>query len=217
MANQWFRFYGGEYLGDPKMDAFDGNERSCWLTILCLASQSRGGWILYTSEEKLLEKSGIPTAERVIYSGILKKYEKFSMVEYCNGDVTQGFRPKNWEKRQYSEGYLRLKKHRENKRNENVTQMITPHVSEQNRTDVRKTIKDVELFLKTHKKERGERYFMGMKVVDVKGIEKCVPPDRKPVWMTYLEAKKMKPEEVKNYLIKHLWKKIERGDIFIIL
>lgn len=132
MANQWFKFWGGEYLGDPKMDAFDGNERSCWLTILSLASQSEDGWILYTSEEKLLEKSGIKTTERPIYSGVLLKFEKFMMIETRNGDVTQGFKPINWEKRQYSEGYSRVKKFRNKTGNENETSKIT---TEENRID----------------------------------------------------------------------------------
>ena len=132
MANQWFKFWGGEYLGDPKMDAFDGNERSCWLTILSLASQSEDGWILYTSEEKLLEKSGIKATERPIYSGVILKFEKFMMIEARNGDVTQGFKPLNWEKRQYSEGYSRVKKFREKTGNESETAKIT---TEENRID----------------------------------------------------------------------------------
>ena len=138
MANQWFKFYGGEYMSDPKMDAFDGNERSCWLTILCLASQSDEGWILYTSEEKLLEKSGVPTAERVKYSSILQKFFKFSMLQFCNVDVTQGFRPKNWEKRQFSEGYSRVKKFRQLSSNKNVTPDITIEENriEENRKDI---------------------------------------------------------------------------------
>ena len=158
MANPWFKFYGGEYLGDPKMDAFDGNERSCWLTVLSLASQSDEGWILYTSEEKLLEKSGIPTAERVIYSGVLAKYQKFEMLEACNGDVTQGFRPKNWEKRQYSEGYSRVKRFREKESNDSVTAKITTEENriEENRIDKNIYAAEFEKFWSLYPKKVGK-------------------------------------------------------------
>lgn len=137
MSNQWLKFYGGEYLSDPKMDAFDGNERSCWITILSLASQLDDGWIKYSSEEKIIEKSGIKVIERVQYIGILEKFLNFGMLQYCNGDVTQGFKPKNWEKRQYSEGYSRIKRFRDKASNGYVTQKITTEENriEENRID----------------------------------------------------------------------------------
>jgi hypothetical protein len=57
MVNQWFKFYGGEYLSDPKMDRLTVQERSCWLTLLCMGSQS-SGIIKYLSPESLITKSG---------------------------------------------------------------------------------------------------------------------------------------------------------------
>lgn len=59
MANQWFKFYGGEYLSDSKIGRLSGAERSCWLTLLCMASMTDNGVIEFLSVEDLLLKSGI--------------------------------------------------------------------------------------------------------------------------------------------------------------
>ncbi len=104
MANQWFKFYGGEYLSDPKILQLNAPERSCWVTLMCLASQAESGEIKFFSEAQLLALSGIhdhPT-------GILQKFEDLAMIRFCNGNVTL----LNWQKRQYSEGYFRVKQFR---------------------------------------------------------------------------------------------------------
>lgn len=142
MVNPWFKFYGGEYLSDPKMDALDGNERSCWITILSLANQSEDGVIKYATEKKILEKANINELYRDYYEGILNKLVNLGMIQLCNGDVTQGITVVNWEKRQYSEGYLRVKKHRQKISNENVTPKIT--IEERREEKKRKEKKRVE-------------------------------------------------------------------------
>jgi hypothetical protein len=125
MTNPWFKFYGGEYLADPKMDALDANERSIWLTILCLSSQSEDGFIRYTTTEKLIEKAGVRLFDRPSYLNVMQKFDNLQMIERCNGDVTDSFKPKNWEKRQYSEGYSRVRKFREKNSNADETPLIT--------------------------------------------------------------------------------------------
>lgn len=129
MTNPWFKFYGGEYLSDPKMDALDGNERSIWMTILCLASQSGDGIVRYTTEEKLIEKAGVLSMYRKNYKGVLNRFEKLQMLEECNGNLTEGFKPKNWEKRQYSEGYLRVKRFREKDSNADGNDDVTDEIT----------------------------------------------------------------------------------------
>lgn len=109
MANQWFKFYGGEYLSDPKMLQLNAVERSCWLTLLCLASQSEVGEIKFLSESQLFVLSGVHDSN----ISVLKKFEELDMIKICNGVVTLI----NWEKRQYSEGYSRVKNFRKRKSN----------------------------------------------------------------------------------------------------
>lgn len=109
MTNPWFKFYGGEYLSDTKMLQLNACERSCWITLLCLASQSENGDIKFLSESQLLVMSGV-TDQNI---GMLNKFEELDMIRVCNGVVTVI----NWEKRQYSEGYSRVKNFRKRKSN----------------------------------------------------------------------------------------------------
>lgn len=103
MVNPWFKFYGSEYLLDTKIMQLDGDERSCWLTILCLASQNKDGVIRFFSESQLLTMSGV---SRKI--AILEKLQKLGMIDLGNGDVTVN----NWIKRQYSESVQRVRDYR---------------------------------------------------------------------------------------------------------
>lgn len=116
---QWFKFYGSEFLSDTKIVPLNGAERICWITILCLASQTEDGVIKFISEDQLKAMSGIlPGGEMwKTCSGILNKFAKLDMVTLGNGNVTV----KNWTKRQLSESYLRVKRFRE-KRDSNVTE-----------------------------------------------------------------------------------------------
>jgi hypothetical protein len=125
MANPWFKFYGGEYLSDPKILSLSPCERSCWLTLLCFAGLSNGT-IKYVTEERLMIQAGLDTAsdewDRTV--GVINKFVKLEMIELDNGFIVI----KNWKKRQESNltGYERVKRYREKQNtviNDNV--MIT--------------------------------------------------------------------------------------------
>ena len=117
-ANKWFKFYGGEYLSDPKIGTLSPQERSCWVTLLCLASiSSVGGIIEYLTIEVLLQKSGINLdpyhpEEWEKCLGILKKLERMKMIKTNTDGVIEVI---HWETRQESSltGYERVKRHRE--------------------------------------------------------------------------------------------------------
>lgn len=136
MANQWFKFYGGEYLSDPKMDRLTVQERSCWLTLLCMASQTNGV-IKYISVEGLLAKSGVrfnpyDTTEWDNAQNVLKTFENYKMILIDkNGDVTI----KNWNKRQdhYLTGAERVAKSRAKQKD--VTMNVTNVTLEENRIE----------------------------------------------------------------------------------
>ena len=72
MAQQWFKFYGAEYLSDPKIDRLTPVERSCWITLLCMASQTTNGIIKYLTAETLLSRSGV-------------KFDPYDTTEWDNG------------------------------------------------------------------------------------------------------------------------------------
>lgn len=138
MANLWFKFYGGEYLADPKMAALSPQERSCWLTLLCLASMATvQGEIGFLTVEVLLDKSGIifdpyNPEEWNNNLGVLKKFEKMKMLS-LNEDGSVSVL--NWEKRQEHNLTVaeRVAKSRLNKKN--VTTNVTNVTSEKNRIE----------------------------------------------------------------------------------
>lgn len=110
MSNQWFKMYGSEYLSDPKMLSLDANYRSCWITLLCYASQNDGN-IRYLNEDQLKYQSGV--TNDFITSGIsvLERFVEMEMILITE----KGIFIKNWKKRQesYLTGYERNKKYRE--------------------------------------------------------------------------------------------------------
>jgi len=153
MANQWFKFYGGEYLSDSKIGRLTDSERSCWLTLLCMASMTDDGIIKFLSIDDLLTKSGIkwdPYNEGAWEKcqGVLTKLSGMKMIKV---DTDQSsIEITNWDKRQERTAqtpYERVKKHRENKvkienDNENetvITKMITTEENriEENRIDIK--------------------------------------------------------------------------------
>jgi hypothetical protein len=139
MANQWFKFYGAEYLSDPKMDRLTVQERSCWLTLLCMASQT-DGVVKYISIEGLLNKSGVrfnpyDTTEWENAQSVLKTFEQYEMIIVQKNGAIQ---IKNWETRQERNqtGAERQAKYREKKKsNEKVTKRVTKVTLEENRIE----------------------------------------------------------------------------------
>ncbi len=140
MANQWFKFYGAEYLSDPKMDRLSVQERSCWLTLLCMASQS-DGMIKFLSLEGLLAKSGISfnpydSTEWDEAQNVLHNFQKYEMIEVSSMGVVKIL---NWEKRQEHNLTVneRVAKHRAKSKAlvSNVTTNVTYVTSEENRIE----------------------------------------------------------------------------------
>lgn len=134
MADQWFKFWGVEYLGDVKMDSLSAADRSCWLTLLCLASASDiPGVLKFVTESYLMMRSGIEKGsdEWELTKGILERLEVLQMLRNDNGVVTI----LNWNKRQKraSTVYERVKKYRQ--RNENVTNVTKRNESDNNRIE----------------------------------------------------------------------------------
>ena len=142
MANQWFKFYGNDFLADPKISALTAQERSCWVTLLCLAnSSSDPGTIEFLTTEVLLAKSGIiwdpyhpEEWDRCL--SVLQKLEKMKMIKASVEGVIKII---NWEKRQ--ESFLtdaeRARIYREKKKmsHENVTERPTNVTIDKNRIE----------------------------------------------------------------------------------
>lgn len=128
MANQWFKFYAGDYLADPKMLSLSAVRRSCWLTLLCYACMADDdGRVKYVTEEKLMTQAGVVpgTKEWSETRGVFDYFQALGMIE-VGGIIRDEVTILNWEKRQ--ESYLsnaeRQAKFREKqKSNADVTPM----------------------------------------------------------------------------------------------
>jgi len=130
MINQWFKFYGAEYLSDQKIDRLNPVERSCWLTLLCLASTNDTGEIKHLTVQTLLNKSGVQfdPYNTSLWEDSLGIFEKLEMLEMIERTDVNTIIIKNWSKRQNTAmtPYERLKKHRQNKvKSECDNEMIT--------------------------------------------------------------------------------------------
>ena len=145
---KWFKFYGTEYLADPKMLALTAEERSCWLTLLCYVSvndnEIDNGKIKHLSEQQLMVQSGLDFQDenwdRTI--GVLEKLKSLEMIEIDNGVITV----KNWDKRQESAltGYERVKRYRDKAKvdNEGDNALIT---SEEKRVEENRIEKNIHI------------------------------------------------------------------------
>ena len=141
MINPWFKFYGSEYLSDPKIGSLSPQERSCWITLLCMAgTSSEPGIIEYLTVEVLLQKSGINfdpyhPEEWDKCLAILKRLEKLKMIRTSEEGSIEVV---NWNKRQEHNLTVaeRVAKSRANKKsNENVTMNVTNVTTEENREE----------------------------------------------------------------------------------
>lgn len=102
MVNPWFKFYGGEYLSDPKIECMNSTERSCWITLLSLANASSvPGIIEYLTPEVLLRKSGVEQGSEE-WTRSLKVLEKFVTMKMIKKNDNGGIEILNWSKRQDS-------------------------------------------------------------------------------------------------------------------
>lgn len=111
---KWFKFYGQDYLSDPKMLSLSSSERSCWITLLCYSSVNDDGKITFMSEQQLMLQAGLDFTcdewERTV--GVFEKLKKLQMITIDDGVITVV----NWQKRQEINltGYERTKRYRQN-------------------------------------------------------------------------------------------------------
>lgn len=137
-TNPWFKFYGGEYLADPKIASLSAQERSCWITLLSLAGMSSTpGTIEYLTIEVLLDKSGVPfdpynPENWNAALGVLKRFENMKMISTSEDGLIE---VRNWKKRQETAltNAERQAKYRES--NGKVTERVTKVTLEENRVE----------------------------------------------------------------------------------
>jgi hypothetical protein len=153
MANLWFKFYGGEFLSDPKIERLSPLERSCWVTLLCLASMSNDGEIEFLTIESLLNKSGIQfdpyrPEEWNNALSVLSKFQQMKMVELFEDGIIKIL---NWEKRQEHNLTPAERMAKMRAKNKSVTSDVTDVTLEKSRVEenrIDKEEKDSPIFKK---------------------------------------------------------------------
>lgn len=131
MANPWFKMYGVEMLADPKYQRLNALERSCWVTLLCLASLDNG-IVKHCEEAYLITHSGIDPSSSDFSKvhGITVKLEMLGMITKHRDEIgIEYIKIKNWEKRQevYSESRDRVAKWRAKQRDIEDVTPVTLH------------------------------------------------------------------------------------------
>lgn len=139
MPNLWFKFYGGEYLSDPKIERLSPLERSCWLTILCMASMGNNGIVEFLTVESLLNRSGIQfnpyhPEEWESALSVLVKFKKLNMI---NMEEDGQIVVKNWEKRQEHNLTIAERVAKSRAKKKIVTTDVTNVTTEENRIEER--------------------------------------------------------------------------------
>jgi hypothetical protein len=148
---KWFKFYGQDYLSDPKMLSLSASERSCWITLLSYSSINDNGMITYLDEQQLMLQAGINFTcdewDRTV--GVLEKLVKLEMITLDNGMITVI----NWQKRQETNltSYERVKRFRQKKQDDNAKITL-----EEKRIEKKRIYKNTDVLEKVSKKSFGE-------------------------------------------------------------
>lgn len=80
---KWFKFYGQDFLTDPKIKTLSIFESQCWIILMCLANaEDKEGVIGFVSEHELMLSAKIESDSPFWYEtvGVLGKLEMLEMI-----------------------------------------------------------------------------------------------------------------------------------------
>lgn len=176
--NSWFKFYGAEFLTDPKMLSLTAVERSLWITLLCLATNTNG-IIKHINERKIMMLTNITPLddEWKENEGFLQKFKDLEMITIDNAMITIT----NFQKRQESNltGYERVKRYREKKKEESVIKSkpkvindnTDDNTRDNDREDKKREDKNIKKENKKEKSFISQEYLENIPLEDFEDIE----------------------------------------------
>lgn len=150
---KWFKFYGADFLLDPKMMELNSTEKIMWVTLMCLASANgEDGWVRHINNIRLATFAGVTPLDDDynLVKGTLEHFEELSMITI---EKLQEYKWDvyllNFVKRQTTNltPYERVKKHREKvKASTESTKKLSMITTDKIREDKkRKEISNVEI------------------------------------------------------------------------
>ena len=119
---QWFKFYGQDFLTDPKIKSLSVERRQCWVVLLCLANaEEKDGHIRFVKESDIMIQAGIEYDGQTWHEtlGFIELFEELQMITIDNeNDNVYDVTLLNFTKRQGGAmtNYERLKKWRNKKK-----------------------------------------------------------------------------------------------------
>ncbi len=137
----WFKFYGQEFLSDPKMLSLTAIQKALWLTILCLASASeKEGEINYVTEQKILSLCGVTPLddEWKENMGFLQHFRRLNMVKLeDNKIIVSSFKKRQEQSLSNAErqARYRTKHNKSNVTTHNKSNAIVTNREEKNRIE----------------------------------------------------------------------------------
>lgn len=151
----WFKFYGQEYLSDPKMLSLSACERSIWVTILCLASaSSEEGVIKYITEDKIKIMANVSPMhdEWDQTKGFLQKFENLGLLKFTDGVIILN----NFNKRQETNLSNAERQERYRNKHSNVTKVTEEVTESRNESNARidKNRIDKNIYILDDQKDR---------------------------------------------------------------
>lgn len=147
MANmKWFKFYGQDFLTDPKMMNFSSAEKMVWIVILSLANASdEQGIIRHTNVQSLVSLTGINAFNEDEWNETMKVLEKFERYEMIttvtssDNDSNVDITVTNFNKRQNENlsNAERQKRYRKSLKNEAKTIRNDSNITSRNYSNAR--------------------------------------------------------------------------------
>lgn len=141
---EWFKFYGQEFLTDPKMMSLTAVEKSLWLTILCLANNTNDGVIKYIDETKIMFMTNVNalTDEWDENKNFINHFEELGMVKRIdNGISVINFVTKQ---NKSLSAYERVKRYRERQKAKETNDNVVKRINDNDREDKRRIEKNRE-------------------------------------------------------------------------
>lgn len=88
---KWFKFYGQDFLTDPKIRRLTAEEKLCWVILMCLANaEDKKGDVSYINSEDIMNQAGIENGSPMWAKtfNFIKKFEVLKLIKIRNEFVT---------------------------------------------------------------------------------------------------------------------------------
>lgn len=90
---KWFKFYGQDFLTDPKMRVLTIEEKMVWIVLLCVANaEDKNGRVSFVNEEEVMRQASVDEGSPMweATKGFLERFQELGMLKIEHTAVTRG-------------------------------------------------------------------------------------------------------------------------------